>query len=271
MPFDFRRALTANPEMRDDDGHKIQTTLLQNLPPKQYQSPYQHTLLPSTLMNHFNGTNRSGVVHATSVTAQFNALAADRDVFQKAQNAARVKHEAIQVKISELKKHRTTFSTQNRAEQEVLGTNSRMRDILLQKKARFTRVLENERKAIEACAKHSQSLQDAANQATLQFADEMAQVNDQVASTLHHEMREKQIALLSVELVEALILPRRPVHLHGALDEALQVLRHARSYLDEMNAQHAALTSNYKASQASRYPMDLFYGLTDRLESETVV
>jgi chromosome segregation ATPase len=223
-------------------------------------------------MSHFNSNNtknRSGLVQATSVTGQFNALSADRDNFQKAQTAARNKHEAIQGKISELKNHRTAFSTKNRAEQEVLGTHSRMREILLQKQARFNRVLENERKALDACTKHSHSLQDTINQATLQYAEDMTQVNEHVASTLHQEMREKQLSLLSVEAVEAVVLPRRPAHLHAAFAEAFQVLKNASNCLEQVQAQRASLTTQYDASDTARsavgstsHSMDLFYGLS---------
>ena len=224
-------------------------------------------------MSHVNTQNRSGLVQATSVTSQFNSLSMDRENFQKAQNAARHKHESIQAKISELKEHRTAFSTKNRAEQEVLGTHSRMREILLQKKARFNRVLENERKALEACAKHSQSLQDTINQATLQYAEDMAQVNQHVASTLQQETREKQLSLLSVDSVEAVVLPRRPAHLHAAFVEAFQVLKNASNCLGQMQAQRASLTNKHDASNAARSnvvskdrTMDLFYGLSHEVE-----
>ena len=230
-------------------------------------------------MSHFNNNNtittknRSGLVQATSVTAQFNALSVDRDNFQKAQKAARHKHDAIQGKIAELKNHRTALSTKNRAEQEVLGTHSRMREILLQKQARFNRVLENERKALDACAKHSQSLQDTINQATLQYAEDMSQVNEHVGSTLHQEMREKQLSLLSVEALEAVVLPRRPAHLHAAFAEAIQVLKNASNCLEQVQAQRASLTAHCEASNTAQsafgstsHAMDLFYGLSHEEE-----
>jgi hypothetical protein len=215
-------------------------------------------------MSHVNAKKRSGLVQSTAVTSQFNALSMDRNNFQRAQNAARNKHEAIQARILELKMHRAAFLTKNRNEQEVLGTQSRMRDMLLQQKARLSRVIENERKALEACCKQSQSLQDTINQATLQYADDMAQVNDEVASTLHHESREKLRSLLSVESVEALVLPRRPAQLKAAFAEAFQILQNARHCLDQVQAERVSLTTKYDTCCNTDSPgisMDLFYDL----------
>lgn len=226
-------------------------------------------------MSKFNANSRFGLVQSTSVTSQFNALNIDRDNFQKVQIAARNKLEATQVKISELKTHQIALSSENRTEQEDLGTHSRKRDMLLQQKARFSRVAENERKALEACVKHSQSLQDTANQATLQYSEDMAQVNEQVASTLHREMHEKMLMLLSVESVEAFVLPRRPAHLEGPMAEAFQALQHAKRCLDEALARRTLLTSKTQKSRAegrglasNDQSMGLFYGLSHQGDIE---
>lgn len=225
-------------------------------------------------MSHFNTNSRSGLVQSTSVTSQFNSLNVDRDSFRKSKNAALKSHDAIQAQILELTKQRDTFLAHNRAEQEVLGTHSRKRDMHLQKKLRLNRVMENERKALEACAKHFQSLQDDANQATLRYFSEVGEINAQIASTMEKELRHKQVSLVSVESVAAVVLQRRPAHLKGSLAEAIQVLQNAKKCLGDAQDQRKTFASkleDYSSGPGEvhgRPSMDLFYGLEHSGDTE---
>jgi hypothetical protein len=241
-------------------------------------------------MNNFAASNKSGLVQSHSVTAQFNALSVDLENFRNAKQVAQGNHGKVHDSLRQLKKEQTTLLTQIRMEQEGLGTLSRKRDMFGNEKARLKGVMDRERKALEACVKHSKGLSDKGDEATLQYANEMAEASNEVTGYLQHETHAKKVAFLSVEAVQAVVTPKVPgePQVQQSFYQGFQIMRNGKGSLHKEVARHHLLRSKYDDQPAGslvpvgprgtgdvglglagvyagnrQQQMDLFYGLSN--------
>lgn len=220
-------------------------------------------------------TNSGGCVQSNSVTSQFNALSVDRENFRNAKQVAKSAYDQIQEALRRLKQEQTDLLNLIRTEQEVLGNLTRKSDMLQTEKARHTRVMDCERKALEACVKHARSLTEAAERATLQYANDMGEASAEVAGYLQREVHSGIIALISVDSVQNVVVPKLPndPRIHQAFYQSFQVLSQEKKALDEQVTRHSKLSKKSEASQTQTNDdpsrqMDFFYGLSHEMNPQ---
>lgn len=236
-------------------------------------------------MNNFAASTNSSLVQSHSVTAQFNALSVDLENFRNAKQVAQDNHGKVQGSLRQLKQEQAALLTQIRADHEALGTLSRKRDMLGNEKARLGGVMDRERKALEACARHIKGLSDNDNEGTLQYAKEMGEASNELAGYLQYESHDKVLSLLSVEAIQAVAAPKLPSEpiLQQSFHEGLQFMRNGKGTEDKEHARRDLLRSAFDEAPGSlvgpggtgdadlsgafagrrQEQMDLFYGLTN--------
>lgn len=230
-------------------------------------------------MSNIQETNAtsSNFVQSHSVTSQFNALSVDREKFRNAKLAAQSSCEQVQKAVRELKHEQSSLLTRMRTEQEVLGNLTRKHDMVGTEKARLLRILDCERKALETCAKHSRTLTEAADIATLKYATEMEEASSEVAGYLQREVHHGIISLLSVDSVQTVVAPKLPsdVRIRQAFLEAFEHLKNGEQELNDQVVRHSILTTSLQSCGPESYTdsenqMELFYGVGDSTNDQMI-
>ncbi len=223
-------------------------------------------------MSNVPANTNGGFVQSNSVTSQFNSLSVDRENFRNAKKAAQSSYEKVQQAIRQLKQEQASLLTLIRTEQEVLGTLTRKRDMFGTEKARLLRVMDSERKALETCAKHTRSLAEAADKAAWKYANDMGEASSEVAGYLQSEVRAGMISLISVDSIQAVVVPKLPKdpQIQKAFHESFQLLINGKQALEEQVARHSMLHTKSEAvtSQSHEDPADLFYGHGHDMDAE---
>lgn len=240
--------------------------------------------------NNNNNTTKSGLVQSHSVTAQFNALSVDVENFRNDRQVAQENHRKIQESLNQLKKEQAAFLSQIRMEQEGLGTLTRKRDMFGHEKARLNGVNDRERKALEACAKHTKALSDKAADSTRRYNSAMAEPSNEVAGCLQREIQSRTKSFLSTESVQAVATPKVPSDpkFQQYFYQGFQIMRNGEETWKKERKRHPRLCSKYDddaphleggprhvlgggtgagaalagAGAYAQQQMDLFYGLS---------
>jgi hypothetical protein len=236
-------------------------------------------------MNNFAATNtsKSGLVQSHSVTAQFNALSVDVENFRNDRQVAQENHGKVQEGLNQLKKEQAAFLSQIRMEQEGLGTRTRKRDMFGNEKARLNGVNDRERKALEACAKHTKALSDKAADATRRYNSAMAEPSNEVAGCLQREIQSRTNSFLSANSVQAVATPKVPSDpkFQQYFYQGFQIMRNGEETWKKERTRHPWLRSKYDDAPLegpllggtgdaaalaggayAQQQMDLFYGLS---------
>jgi chromosome segregation ATPase len=145
----------------------------------------------------------SSLVQTNSVQSQFVALSRDRDNFRHAMEAAERDRRMAENQLQHLKSTTLDLQREIRSAQEELGTVSRKQHLVKQEQARLQRVLELERKALEDCARHANSMVEQEVQRKKAYCSQLEPLNDNLADILDREAGSRFSMLLNVESVEA--------------------------------------------------------------------
>jgi chromosome segregation ATPase len=172
----------------------------------------------------------SSLVQTNSVQSQFAALSRDRDSFRHAMEAAERDRRMAESQLQYLKATTLDLQREIRSAQEELGTVSRKQHLVKQEQARLQRVLELERKALEDCARHANSMIEQEVQRKSAYCSQLDPLNDNLADVLDREAGSRFSVLLNVESVEAVLnkiqIPENVDH--QALKEGSDLLKEAR-------------------------------------------
>ena len=236
----------------------------------------------------------SRCVQSNSVQSQFTALTLDRDKFRREKEAAEREQKRANDRLQQLKAAQIDYMSKIRMAQEELGDLTRKETMLNQEQVRLGRVQENERKALESCAVHTENLLTKERELTEKYCAEIDGHNDETASLLEQQRQKNLQRLLSLESVEAEILGKIPDSIDresfdesfNHLKEGTEILKRERKNFDclklkvqKHKAVAAGKTSALQSEQgdteaASNHfggshseQMDLFYGM----ESEEMI
>jgi chromosome segregation ATPase len=172
----------------------------------------------------------SSLVQTNSVQSQFVALSRDRDNFRHAMEAAERDRRMAESQLQQLKSTTLDLQREIRSAQEELGTVSRKQHLVKQEQARLQRVLELERKALEDCARHANSMVEQEVQRKKAYCSQLEPLNDNLADVLDREAGSRFSMLLNVESVEAVWnkIPIPESVDRQALEEGYDLLKEAR-------------------------------------------
>ncbi|KAL3934666.1 MAG: hypothetical protein SGBAC_009661 [Bacillariaceae sp.] len=151
--------------------------------------------------------NSAGYVQSNSVQSQFAALTQDRDKFQNEKDDAERESKRAQERLRRLKQEQVTLLSAIQASQESLGTLSRKQTMLQQEENRLRKVMQSERKALQACAAHTSKLVNKEKEMIKKFTHDMGKANAEAARLLNQQLVDKIVKNVSVDSVAAVVPP----------------------------------------------------------------
>lgn len=183
-----------------------------------------------------------GAVKSNSVSFQFNALNTDLERFRQSKREAEDQFKKTQEHVGSLKQSQVGFLTKIRSAQEALGDLTRKSDMLQTEQTRLTRVLDSERKALEACVNHTETLTNKSDEDTQKYADEMQGISDEVATSLQQFQDLQFSSSLFVESMERVVVPKLPDNeqIKSSLAESIKTFTECEELLrTELSRQRA--------------------------------
>jgi hypothetical protein len=191
-------------------------------------------------MKSFGQYSSSALVQSNSVQLQFAALSRDRDEYRHEMEAAERERRLVETQVQNLKSTQTSLMKDTSSIQEELGGLTRTLSLLCQEQSRLTRVLENERRALENCARHTTSLIQQEIKKKEAYLAEIGPLNEELCTILEQEAAYDFHKLLTVESVQAAVMakPLPPVSPQGiavnaeAVSEGFSLLQEAESKAD---------------------------------------
>lgn len=225
------------------------------------------------------GSKSNNTVQSNSVTSQFNSLNRDIEKFRSSRRTVEVNLNKTQSHLQQLRKEQASLQEKIQSDHESLGTLNRKRLLLTNEKNRLSKVAEQERKSLEACARHTKMLFKQANDATIKYITEMGEANDEVADLLRRQMNKRIVALLSVESVQSVLVPKFPktdAQRSKAFSEALDLMQKGKQEIERQQSRNKVLCG-YSRKESHSAPdavivntgectlqqMELFYGSDD--------
>jgi chromosome segregation ATPase len=202
----------------------------------------------------------SSLVQTNSVQSQFATLSRDRDNFRHAMEAAERDRRMAESQLQHLKSTTLDLQREIRSAQEDLGTVSRKQHLVKQEQSRLQRVLELERKALEDCARHANSMVEQEVQRKKAYCSQLEPLNDKLANVLDREAGSSFSLLLNVESVEAVwnkIQIPESVDRHQALEEGYDLLKEARDKSEreeQRRSRYAAKLEEVRALAKQMHP-----------------
>jgi hypothetical protein len=169
----------------------------------------------------------SSLVQANSVQSQFAALSNDRDRFRNEQAHAERERLNAERQLQQLKSTQRSLQDGTRSAQGELGSLTQKRTYLEQEKARLGRVLGCERKALEGCARHVNSMSEEEDKKKKLYCTEMEPLNDGLARQLAWEYGHSVRKYLSVECLEEVVLNDNKFHDPNAVTADINVFGNA--------------------------------------------
>jgi hypothetical protein len=154
----------------------------------------------------------SSLVQANSVQSQFAALSNDRDRFRNEQAHAERERLNTERQLHQLKVTQRSLQDGTRSAQGELGSLTQKRTYLEQEKARLGRVLGCERKALEGCARHVNSMSEQEDKKKKLYCTEMEPLNDGLARELARDYGLSVWKYLSVECLQEVVLDDNKFH-----------------------------------------------------------
>ena len=140
-------------------------------------------------MNSFPAQN--SFVQAKSVQSQFAILTRDRDKFRHEMEAAERNRLLAQENLQKLKAEQMNLMKNIRTVQEELGNLTKKQNMLQKEKERLGRVTGCERKALEDCALHSNTISQQEKELKRKYLDELDSLNDENSDLLKRELYKK--------------------------------------------------------------------------------
>lgn len=201
-------------------------------------------------MKSFGQYSSSSLVQSNSVQLQFAALSRDRDEFRHEMEAAERERLLVETQVQNLKSTQTSFVNETSSLQEELGGLTRTLSMLRQEQSRLARVLENERRALENCARHTTSLIQQEVKKKEAYNAEIGPFNEELGATLEQEAAYDFHKLLTVESVQASVMakplpvvPPQGIAINAeAVNEGFSLLQEAESKADlEIKSYHSCV------------------------------
>lgn len=143
-----------------------------------------------------------------SMTAQFVTLNNELDRFKDEKDKKEKTTSAKQHRREQLHKEQSELLQKNRMAQAYLGEKSKKLKLLTDKKARLTKLIELESRALQDCANHTMTLDTKERQAKDQHNAELTAVNEETEKVLLYRFNQAPLQRLSVRSVHTVVLPK---------------------------------------------------------------